>query len=192
MPETLSTAERRRRWREAALPSLRGVVLDLGAGSGVAADHLAPEVEWLALEPRRRTDPALSERLGRRTTARLLIAPAELIPLESEAVDAVIASTVLCSVRKPARALAEIRRVLRPGGKLVFFEHVAADRRTWTSALQAVYSPLSRLIDHGCDPHRRTGELITAAGFADVVMQRSEAPGVLGTVEPLIDGTAIR
>ena len=104
---------------------------------------------------------------------------------------AVIASTVLCSVRDPARALEEVRRVLRPGGRLVFFEHVAGERGSWTSVLQAVYAPLSRLIDHGCDPHRDTAASIRDAGFASVEVKRMLAPGVLGTVEPLIEGVAV-
>ena len=191
MPGTTPTSELRRRWRASALPELRGVVLDLGAGSGIAADHLASGVAWLALEPRRRIEPALRARLERRSGSRLLTAPAEAIPLESGSVDAVIASTVLCSVRDPARALEEVRRVLRPGGRLVFFEHVAGERGSWTSVLQAVYAPLSRLIDHGCDPHRDTAASIRDAGFASVEVKRMLAPGVLGTVEPLIEGVAV-
>ncbi|UJP08819.1 methyltransferase domain-containing protein [Microbacterium sp. KUDC0406] len=191
MPGDVSTMELRRRWRASVLPDLRGAVLDLGAGSGIAADHLAAGVEWMALEPRRRIEPALHERLDRRPGSRLLTAPAESIPLEAASVDAVIASTVLCSVRRPALALSEARRVLRPGGILVFFEHVAAERGTWTSALQAAYAPISRMIDHGCDPHRDTAVSIRSAGFASVEVRRMEAPGVLGTVEPLIEGRAI-
>ncbi|GAA2857723.1 class I SAM-dependent methyltransferase [Microbacterium arabinogalactanolyticum] len=191
MPGTTPTSELRRRWRTSALPELRGVVLDLGAGSGIAADHLASGVSWLALEPRSRIEPALRARLAHRSGSRLLTAPAEAIPLESGSVDAVIASTVLCSVRDPARALDEVRRVLRPGGRLVFFEHVAGEHGSWTSVLQAVYAPLSRLIDHGCDPHRDTAASIRAAGFASVEVKRMLAPGVLGTVEPLIEGVAV-
>ncbi len=185
------TTQLRRRWRAGVLPQLHGVVLDLGAGSGIAADHLASDVEWLALEPRRRIEPALRQRLARRPQSRLLTASAESIPLQAGSVDAVIASTVLCSVRDPLGALAEVRRVLRPGGRMVFFEHVAADAGTWTSRIQALYAPLSRLIDHGCDPHRDTAASIDAAGFARVDVQRMLAPGVLGTVEPLIQGTAV-
>ncbi|MDR2999030.1 MAG: methyltransferase domain-containing protein [Microbacterium sp.] len=191
MPGEVTTAEFRRCWRASVLPALRGVVLDLGAGSGIAADHLADGVEWLALEPRARVEPALHARLDRRRGARLLTAPAEAVPLEAGTVDAVIASTVLCSVRRPDRALAEVRRVLRPGGVLVFFEHVAAERGTWTSALQAAYAPISRLVDRGCDPHRDTESSIRAAGFATVEVRRMRAPGVLGTVEPLIEGVAV-
>jgi ubiquinone/menaquinone biosynthesis C-methylase UbiE len=192
MPDALSTSDLRKRWRERTLPRLRGVVLDIGAGSGVAADHLAPEAEWLTLEPRRWIGRSPTERVEERPGARLLAAPAEAVPLETGSVDAVIASTALCSVRRPVLALAEIVRVLRPGGTLVFFEHVAADRGTWSSLLQTAYAPVSRWLDHGCDPHRDTERLIRAAGFAGVSVRRTEVAGALGTIEPLIDGTAIR
>ncbi len=188
----LSGAEQRRRWRASALPALRGVVLDLGAGSGIAADHLAPDVAWWALEPARRLDPALPRRIGARPGARLLRAPAEEIPLADASVDAVIASTVLCSVREPAAVLAEVRRVLRPTGPLVFFEHVGAPQGSRTRRLQALYAPFSRAFDHGCDPRRDTERAIRDAGFSDVDVVRTEAPGLWGTVEPLIHGVALR
>ena len=189
--DATTTAEARRRWRAAALPKLRGVVLDLGAGSGIAADHLQADVTWLPLEPRRTIDRSLRDRLAHRERSRLLVASAESIPVEAASVDAVIASTVLCSVRRPAQVLAEVRRVLRPGGEMVFFEHVAADAGTWTSALQTLFAPVSRLIDHGCDPHRDTAATIRAAGFASVELHQTTMPGVLGTVEPLIHGAAV-
>ena len=189
---SLSAAEQRRRWRAVALPALRGVVLDLGAGSGIAADHLSTDVAWWALEPARRLDPALRQRLDDRPSARLLQAPAEHIPLADATVDAVVASTVLCSVRDVAAVLAEVRRVLRPASPLVFFEHVGAPQGSRTRRLQGLYAPFSRAFDHGCDPRRDTEHAIRGAGFGAVDIVRTEAPGPWGTVEPLIQGVATR
>jgi ubiquinone/menaquinone biosynthesis C-methylase UbiE len=83
-------------------------------------------------------------------------------------VDAVLAATVLCSVRDQDAALAEIRRVLRPGGRFVFFEHVAAPRGTWTRLLQRATAPFSRVFDHGCDPSRETWRSLERARFRDL------------------------
>ena len=104
--------------------ALSGTVLDVGAGSGTSGRFLAPGAEWLALEP------APSARLVRaveaRPHSRLLQSVAEVLPRGDGDVDAAVCSTALCSVADPDGALAEILRVLRPGGRLVFFEHVAA------------------------------------------------------------------
>jgi hypothetical protein len=74
----------------------------------------------------------------------------------------------------------------------VFFEHVAAPSRSWTLFLQRAYAPLSRVIDSGCDPARDTESAIRDAGFRQVEVRAELAPGVLGTVEPLIHGAAVR
>jgi ubiquinone/menaquinone biosynthesis C-methylase UbiE len=178
-------------WRRTALPTLRGDVLDLGAGTGAAVDHLVPEVRWIALEPSRNAARELDDRARRRPHSQVLRAGAEDVPLPDASVDAVIAGTVLCSVRDPARALAEVRRVLRPGGRFVFFEHVGAPPKTWTRFLQSAYAPLSRRIDDGCDPTRDTAARIRAAGFRSVDLRDDFAPGILGTVDPLIQGVAV-
>jgi ubiquinone/menaquinone biosynthesis C-methylase UbiE len=179
-------------WRSRALPGLRGTVLDLGAGTGVAAELLSASVTWIALEPARYARTELSARVASRPGSRYLTEHAEEIPLEDASVDAVIASTVLCSVKNQRVALGELTRVLRPGGRLVFYEHVAAARGTWTRFLQRAYAPLSRLIDDGCDPARDTEAAIRNAGFASVQVRAFERPGSLGTVEPYIEGEAVR
>ena len=112
---------------------------DVGANFGL----LHPEVRWTGLEPH----PATRARLRRDAVGRTVLpAPAEAIPLEDGSVDAVLATVVLCSVRSPERAVAEVCRVLRPGGRFVFFEHVAAPRGSWRRARQRWSRPLSRLL----------------------------------------------
>ncbi|WP_269430946.1 class I SAM-dependent methyltransferase [Microbacterium mangrovi] len=189
---TQSIRALRDEWRRTVLPALSGDVLDVGAGTGAAADHLGTTVRWIALEPSRSARRDLSTRVRDRPESQLLAARAEDIPLPDASVDAVIAGTVLCSVRDPARALAQIRRVLRPGGRLVFFEHVVAPAGTWTRVLQRTYAPLSRIIDAGCDPARDTETAIRDAGFQTVDVRSELAPGILGTVDPLIQGIAVR
>jgi ubiquinone/menaquinone biosynthesis C-methylase UbiE len=95
----------------------------------------------------------------------VLASPAEAIPLPPGSVDAVAATLVLCSVTDQHAALAEIRRVLRPGGRFVFFEHVAAAPGTLARRLQHIAAPFTRLADHGCRPNRETWQAIEQAGF---------------------------
>ena len=130
---------------------LHGRVLELGAGRGANFPLLAPDVAWVGIEPA----TGLRRRLARKGHD-VLAASAEAIPLSDGCVDAVLSTVVLCSVRDQDRALSETARVLRPGGRFVFFEHVAAPRGTWFRRLQQLGAPFNRAIDHGCHPARET------------------------------------
>lgn len=125
-------------------------------------------------------------------SATSLSAPAEQVPLEDGSVDAVICSTVLCSVTDPAHALAEILRVLRPCGRLVLFEHVAAPPDTAARHVQRLARPLTRLLGHGCDPCRDTAATIYQAGFSTVELETLRTGGLLGGLSPVIRGQAVR
>ena len=178
------------RWRRRTLGALSGAVLDVGAGAGTDGRFLAPGAEWLALEP------APSARLVRaveaRPRSRLLQSVAEELPLADGCVDAAVCSTALCSVADPDGALAEILRVLRPGGRLVFFEHVAAPAGSGARLLQGLAAPLTRRFDRGCDPRRDTARAIRRAGFSWVVLRALRTAGVFGALAPVIEGEAIR
>lgn len=113
------------------LGELRGRVLEIGAGGGANFSRLPHGVDWVGLEPSRRARRRLA-----RSGHTVLDAPAEAVPLPDDSVDAVVSTIVLCSVADQDRALAEVVRVLRPGGRLVFFEHVAAPRGTWRRRAQ--------------------------------------------------------
>lgn len=180
----------RRRWRAETLPTLRGDVIDIGAGDGQAAPFLGADVRWVAVEP----SPSRELRAATeaRSDATLLEAGGESIPLPDGSADAAILCTVLCSVRDPAAVLAEVLRVVRPGGRLVFFEHVGAPRGTWTRAVQRLYRPYGRWFDAGCDPTRDTEATLRAAGFASIDCTAVEVPGPLRTREPLLFGSAVR
>lgn len=154
--------------RRELLAGLHGRVLDLGAGDGANFRHLPATVsELVAVEP----EPYLRERAQRNAAAApvpvvVLDALADRLPLEDASVDAAITALVLCSVPDQAAALAELRRVLRPGGELRFLEHVAAppgSRRTLQRA--ADRSGLWPRIAGGCHTSRDTVAAIEAAGF---------------------------
>jgi ubiquinone/menaquinone biosynthesis C-methylase UbiE len=144
--------------------ALRGRVLEIGAGSGANFGLLGRDVTWTGLEPRRRRRRGLEERP-------VIDGVAEDIPLPDGSVDAVLATTVLCSVRSQEQALAEVVRVLRPGGRFVFFEHVAAPDGTWQRRWQSLIAPCSRFADAGCDPSRETWRAVQRAGFGSLRLE---------------------
>ncbi|WP_395244025.1 class I SAM-dependent methyltransferase [Agromyces sp. MMS24-K17] len=152
---------------------LRGRVLEIGAGEGENFGAMHPDVEWTGLEPdaRRRAELATRAREWRHEAAPL-DAVAEAIPLPDASVDAVVGTYVLCSVRDPAAVLAEVRRVLVPGGRVVFVDHVAAPPRTLKRAVQAVATPIARRVCHGCHWNRDTEAALAAAGFTGTDVRR--------------------
>ena len=142
-----------------------GRVLDLGAGTGANIPYVPADAEIIAVEP----DPYMLERGRRRARTmdrRVTFLPdaAESLSLDSASVDAVLASLVLCTVGEPARALAEIRRVLKPGGQLLFLEHVRLEHSLWGRVQDAV-TPLWKTLFAGCHPNRDTLTAIHQAGF---------------------------
>ena len=161
----------------ALLSPLAGTVLEIGPGGGNNLAFLQRGVRWIGVEP----NPFFHERLRARgerlgIDVDVRAATAEALPVAEHAVDAVISSLVLCSVRDPAAALREVRRVLRPGGRFVFIEHVAAPHGTGLHAAQRVLSPVWRAFSDGCHPDRDTGRLIEEAGFAAVDLRRFRLP----------------
>lgn len=154
------------RYRARIVPQARGVVLEVGAGSGLNLPFYGSGVERvIALEP----SPELLSKARRRAGAlrfplEFVESEAEQIPLADHAVDSVVMTWTLCSIAQPARALAEIRRVLKPGGSLCFAEHGLAPQRN-VAALQGWFGPLWARFTGGCHLDRKVDELLLAAGF---------------------------
>jgi len=181
--------------RELCAPLLlqaRGDVLEIGAGDGATLPFYPTGARLILLEP----NPylltylylcAAAHRSNR--AAHLIRAEAEAIPFPNERFDTVVSTHVLCSVRNPPRALAEIRRVLRPGGRFLFLEHVAALPGTLTFAAQRLMDPVWRRVGGGCRLTRDTAGAIRAAGFREVRMERRRV-GALPIVAPHIVGWA--
>lgn len=168
--ERRGATEHRRR----LLAGLSGSVVELGAGNGLNFPHYPAEVtEVTAVEP----EPTLRVAASRAAAdavvpINVVAGVADAIPLDDERVDAAVASLVLCSVPDQDRALAELWRVLRPGGELRFYEHVIPERQPKRLLLQmADRSGLWPTIAGGCHPARDTGAAIARAGFG---VQRSE------------------
>jgi len=155
-------------YREELLAGLSGRVVEVGAGSGANFPHYPAEVtEVVAVEPEsylREQAATAGAQAGIRVTVRDGLADA--LPLEDASCDAAVACLVLCTVPKQATALAELRRVLKPGGELRFYEHVRGTTprmRRWQHVADRTFWP--RLFG-GCHTARDTVGAIEAAGFA--------------------------
>ena len=120
--------------------------------------------------------------------ATIVRAPAEDLPFEDASFDTVVSTLVLCGVDDQPRAVRELRRVLRPGGRLIFIEHVrSGDPRT--AKMQDRMNPLNRLVVC-CDCNRPTLDTVRSAGFDVTELEQTELPKAPPFVRPLIIGTA--
>lgn len=178
--------------KRALLGGLRGRVVEIGPGGGVnLAFYAAADVEWVGIEPNPFTHaPLLAAAARHGIRARVIDGVAEAIPLPDGSADAVVSTLVLCSVTDQAAVLAEVRRVLRPGGTFAFIEHVAAPRGTWLRRVQRLLRPLWRIGGGGCEPDRETWTAIERAGFARVRIEHFGLP--LPVVSPHVAGVAER
>jgi SAM-dependent methyltransferase len=168
-----------RRHKTAAFAGLTSrEVVEIGAGVGANLGYLARGTHLIAVEPSLRMHDRLRERAADSGVELTLIARgAETLPLPDASVDEVICSLVLCTVGDPVRVLAEVRRVLRPGGRFRFVEHVAAPHwspRRWLQ--RAIRRPWSWLYE-GCTLDRHTAATVRAAGFAHVTVHHERLRG---------------
>jgi ubiquinone/menaquinone biosynthesis C-methylase UbiE len=181
--------------RDHAVAGLSGRVLEVGAGTGGNfARYPVTVKELVATEP----DPYMLERARRHAAGinrpvALHQAPAEKLPFEDASFDAVVSILVLCSVLDLPGALAEIRRVLKPGGEFRFIEHIRYSGALG-GAYQDLLAPVWRWLGAGCNPNRRTDEAISAAGFTITDIHRFKlAPPIppLSVTRPAVVGTAL-
>ena len=177
--------------RKRLLDGVRGRVLEIGGGTGANLPFYGEGVEELVLtEP----EEPMARRLERKASeyslpTRIVRAPAEELPVEDASFDFVVSTLVLCTVKDPARALGEIRRALKPGGQLLFLEHVRSDDARlarWQDRLDW----LQNRGPHGCHCNRRTVENIERAGFSIARLEHARFPKAPPIVRPLVIGAA--
>ncbi len=182
-----------RAWRRDLVHDLSGEVLEVGAGTGLNLPHYTPAVRRLVLtEPDRHMRAKLSKKPLPPGVERVEVVDAaiEALPMPDASFDAVVSTLVLCSVDDLARALGEVRRVLRPGGRFVFLEHVADEVnprvRKWQERLQ----PLWKRIAGNCHLARRTEQAIRAAGLEIQRVERADIPKAMALGRPSVRGVA--
>jgi SAM-dependent methyltransferase len=181
--------------RARLLSEASGHTLEIGAGTGLNLAHYPEAVTRLVLaEP----EPHMAKRLRVRLEAEpptppveVVTAAAEDLPFEDAGFQTVVSTLVLCTVEDPVRAVAEARRVLEPGGALLFIEHVRSERpglARWQDRLERPWGWVAA----GCHPNRATGETLASAGFWIERLDRGTLRGAPPPVRPLVSGVARR
>ena len=178
--------------RRELLSEARGRVVEIGSGTGVNLEHYPRSIEELVC-----TEP--EEPMARRLRSKaaetdlhvsVVEAPAESLPFEDDSFDTAVATLVLCTVSDPARTLREVDRVLRPGGRLIFIEHVRAQEDSlarWQDRLH----PLWVRFGHGCNCNRPTLDTIEASPLSLERHRRGRIPKAPPIVRPLVTGVAV-
>jgi len=179
--------------REELVGRARGRTVDIGSGTGLNLAHYPDDLDELVVaEP----DPPMRARLEQRLrhhprAARVIDAPAERLPFADGSVDTVVSTLVLCTVDVPELALEEIVRVLRPGGQLLFIEHVLSDSPRLAAWQHRLVEPWRRFA-RGCHCDRATVPLIAASGLTLDDTHEASWRAMPPIVRPLVVGRAVR
>ncbi|MGN6587677.1 MAG: class I SAM-dependent methyltransferase [Solirubrobacterales bacterium] len=183
-----------RQMRHKLLAQARGRVMEVGAGTGLNLELYPREgLDSLVLtEP----DPHMVKQLRQRAAkncpgAELMVAGAENLPFADDSFDTVVVTLVLCTVRDPAAALQEIKRILKPGGQLLFLEHVRS-RSPQLAKWQDRWERPWYFLGDGCHCNRDTVSAITAAGFTLGDVDHNSLPKAAPIVRPLTVGSAVK
>jgi ubiquinone/menaquinone biosynthesis C-methylase UbiE len=177
--------------KEVLLNNLSGTILETGPGSGLNFRFYAKGSTVIAIEPNRYLHPFLKKAAARNgLSLELHTAAGEAMNLLDNSADAAVTSLVLCSVSNPDKVVSEIRRVLKPGGRFVFIEHVLAQENTRLQRFQKMISPLWQKLFDGCHPDRNALRHIENAGFS--IIRAEDFKLTVPVVSPHISGTAIK
>lgn len=180
-------------WRAELLEDAAGEVLEIGAGTGANVSFYGEAVTRLVLtDPDAHMRERLSQRIARDDVRRAEVqsVSADLLPFDDASFDTVVSTLVLCSVSDLDASLAEIRRVLRPDGRFLYLEHVAAEDNPERLAWQRRLEPMWRRVSGNCHLTRRTSGAIRAAGFDIEREKRESVRKALPFIRPSVRGVA--
>jgi SAM-dependent methyltransferase len=174
--------------RRKLIGDLRGRILEIGCGTGFNFAHYAPAAEVIAIEPFAPfRDYAAQQTSGLAASITVQEGDAQQLAFAASEFDAVVGTLVFCSIPDPHCALAEIRRVAKPGAQLRLLEHVRHDRPL-LGLLQDAVNPLWQVCEgNGCNLNRRTVQMIQRSGCTIQQMQRHALPGLEGVFFPLVE-----
>jgi SAM-dependent methyltransferase len=177
--------------RSEMLAPARGLTLELGAGTGLNLPHYPPAVTQLVVtEPYPHMVAKLYERVQATSrVAQLTVAPAEALPFEDDTFDTVAAAMILCTVREPQAALAEIARVLKPDGQYLFLEHVRNPDPA-VARKQDLIQPAWFVFGNECHCNRPTVESIEDSRLTIVDLKRDKIPAARKFIEAMVIGKA--
>jgi ubiquinone/menaquinone biosynthesis C-methylase UbiE len=180
------------KYKQRLFAGLSGTVLEIGPGTGVNLHYFRNgTVRWIGVEPNQFMERYLREEAGRlNMPVELRTGTADALPVADCTVDAVISTLVLCCVHNQRQSLRKVVRVLKPGGRLVFLEHVAAPPGSRLRRIQNLVTPVWKRLGDGCHPNRETGVELERAGFARVRYDRITAP--IPLVSSQIVGVAMK
>jgi ubiquinone/menaquinone biosynthesis C-methylase UbiE len=178
--------------RDEVLQQAEGTVVEIGAGTGLNFAHYPPGVAVVATEP----DPHMLKRAApaaasARVPVEVQRAPGDALPFDDESVDTVVGTFVLCTVPDPNAVLAEVRRVLKPGGRYLFVEHVRA-RDPKLARRQDRFDRLWGLFSGGCHPNRDSVAAIERSGLSLERAERFAFEPAAKLIRPHAKGVARR
>jgi len=172
---------------------IEGTVVEIGPGTGINFPYFPSGSKWIGIEPNDAFHEGLMIKAKENgINASLVNGNATNIPLPDENADAVVCTLVLCSVDEPKLAISEMKRILKPGGKLFFIEHVGAVKESGLRKAQNVFNPINRLMADGCNCNRETWTSLNEGGFSDVHLTHLRVKGAMKLHSPHILGYAVK
>ena len=177
--------------RRALVAQASGRVLEIGAGTGLNARHYPDHVDLVLSEP----DEAMADRLRDRVAklkrpTTVVVAGAEALPFADDEFDTVVSTLVLCTVPDPEVALREIHRVLKPGGRLLFMEHIRSESARWARWQDRLNGPW-RAFAEGCNCNRSTLDTLAHSPLGVGEVEHGTFPAMVPLIRPLATGSAV-
>jgi ubiquinone/menaquinone biosynthesis C-methylase UbiE len=177
--------------RRALVQRASGRVLEIGAGTGLNARHYPADVELVLSEPDEAMADRLRHRMARlRRAATVVVAGAEALPFADGDFDTVVSTLVLCTVPDPEAALREVHRVLTPGGRLLFIEHIRSDSPRWARWQDRLNAPW-RAFAEGCNCNRSTLDTLAQSPLGLGAVERGSFRAMVPLIRPLATGSAV-
>lgn len=176
------------------LRDVQGKVVEIGPGTGNNLRWLSSQnISWTGIEPNSYFHPYIQKNAAfHGISFSILDKEADNTGLPDNQADIVISTLVFCSVKDPVKVIREVKRILKPGGRFIFIEHVAAPPGSWCRKAQQFLNPLNKWLADGCNCNRETGMIISQAGFSLLDFKDLLIKNVLPMHAPHIAGYAVK